>query len=51
VQFSIDKVSEVGYGALQLLQGRKVYYVPGWDCHGLPIELKGKDLTQISPLT
>lgn len=24
----------------QLLKGRKVRYVPGWDCHGLPIELK-----------
>ncbi len=24
----------------QMLQGRKVRYVPGWDCHGLPIELK-----------
>ncbi|MBE9179020.1 isoleucine--tRNA ligase [Oculatella sp. LEGE 06141] len=24
----------------QLLQGRKAQYVPGWDCHGLPIELK-----------
>ncbi|NJR66981.1 MAG: class I tRNA ligase family protein [Leptolyngbyaceae cyanobacterium CRU_2_3] len=24
----------------QILQGRKVRYVPGWDCHGLPIELK-----------
>lgn len=24
----------------QTLQGRKVRYVPGWDCHGLPIELK-----------
>ena len=24
----------------QLLRGRKVHYVPGWDCHGLPIELK-----------
>lgn len=23
-----------------LLKGRKVRYVPGWDCHGLPIELK-----------
>jgi isoleucyl-tRNA synthetase len=22
------------------LQGHKVRYVPGWDCHGLPIELK-----------
>ena len=24
----------------QLLQGRKAAYRPGWDCHGLPIELK-----------
>lgn len=23
-----------------IMQGRKVSYVPGWDCHGLPIELK-----------
>ncbi|MFN9618197.1 MAG: isoleucine--tRNA ligase [Synechococcaceae cyanobacterium] len=23
-----------------LLQGRKARFVPGWDCHGLPIELK-----------
>ncbi|MGC9503289.1 isoleucine--tRNA ligase [Baaleninema sp.] len=24
----------------QLLRGRKARYIPGWDCHGLPIELK-----------
>jgi isoleucyl-tRNA synthetase len=24
----------------QLAQGKRVSYVPGWDCHGLPIELK-----------
>jgi isoleucyl-tRNA synthetase len=24
----------------QLLAGRRAKYVPGWDCHGLPIELK-----------
>nr|XP_015840363.1 PREDICTED: isoleucine--tRNA ligase, mitochondrial isoform X2 [Tribolium castaneum] len=23
-----------------ILKGHKVHYVPGWDCHGLPIELK-----------
>ena len=23
-----------------ILQGRRVEYIPGWDCHGLPIELK-----------
>ena len=24
----------------QVLQGNRVHYVPGWDCHGMPIELK-----------
>src|SRR5271156_2414360 len=24
----------------QLARGRRVNFVPGWDCHGLPIELK-----------
>lgn len=23
-----------------VMNGYKVHYVPGWDCHGLPIELK-----------
>nr|KAJ0196931.1 hypothetical protein LSAT_V11C700363580 [Lactuca sativa] len=25
---------------MSLLQNCKVHYIPGWDCHGLPIELK-----------
>lgn len=24
----------------EVLRGRQVHYIPGWDCHGLPIELK-----------
>ncbi len=24
----------------RLLRGQRVRFVPGWDCHGLPIELK-----------
>uniref|UniRef100_A0A674DNE9 Isoleucine--tRNA ligase, mitochondrial n=1 Tax=Salmo trutta TaxID=8032 RepID=A0A674DNE9_SALTR len=24
----------------EMLRGKQVHYVPGWDCHGLPIELK-----------
>ena len=24
----------------KILQKRKVSYIPGWDCHGLPIEMK-----------
>lgn len=28
-----------------LYHGKKIQYVPGWDCHGLPIELKVKHKT------
>ncbi|MEQ2168575.1 hypothetical protein GOODEAATRI_016077 [Goodea atripinnis] len=24
----------------EMLRGRQIHYIPGWDCHGLPIELK-----------
>lgn len=30
----------------QMMLGKKVVYIPGWDCHGLPIELKA--LTQLN---
>ncbi|MBN2802217.1 MAG: isoleucine--tRNA ligase [Deltaproteobacteria bacterium] len=26
----------------QLLKGKHVHYIPGWDCHGLPIELNAE---------
>lgn len=26
-----------------VINGRKVHYIPGWDCHGLPIELKAME--------
>ncbi|KAI6247159.1 Isoleucine--tRNA ligase, mitochondrial [Erysiphe necator] len=29
-------------------QGKKVIYVPGWDCHGLPIEIKALERQRIS---
>ncbi|KAI1502935.1 isoleucyl-tRNA synthetase [Biscogniauxia marginata] len=32
-------------------QGRQVDYVPGWDCHGLPIELKALEKSQEAKLT
>ena len=37
---ALDKILKDIINRYQLLQGRKVRYVPGWDCHGLPIELK-----------
>ncbi len=37
----------------QVSQGKRVTYIPGWDCHGLPIELKAlqkqRDLKTIGP--
>lgn len=37
---ALNKVLKDIINRFQLLQGRKARYVPGWDCHGLPIELK-----------
>ncbi|MBW4487621.1 MAG: isoleucine--tRNA ligase [Trichocoleus desertorum ATA4-8-CV12] len=37
---ALNKILKDIINKFQLLQGRKVRYVPGWDCHGLPIELK-----------
>ena len=40
----------------QVLNGKQVHYVPGWDCHGLPIELKvlqnmkSKERQQLTPI-
>lgn len=40
----------------QILKGKQVHYVPGWDCHGLPIELKvlqkmkSKDRQKLTPI-
>ncbi|KAJ1674191.1 isoleucine-tRNA ligase, partial [Spiromyces aspiralis] len=39
----------------QILRGKRVRYRPGWDCHGLPIELKalevlkGREKDRLSP--
>lgn len=41
----------------QMLKGKQVHYVPGWDCHGLPIELKvlqtmkSKERQGLTPVT
>ncbi|WP_427160675.1 isoleucine--tRNA ligase [Aliinostoc sp. HNIBRCY26] len=37
---ALNKILKDIINRYQLLQGRKVRYVAGWDCHGLPIELK-----------
>lgn len=35
----LNKVLKDIFNKYNLLRGRRVPYVPGWDCHGLPIEL------------
>lgn len=37
---ALNKILKDIINKYQLLRGRKVRYIPGWDCHGLPIELK-----------
>lgn len=36
----INKVLKDIINRNEIINGRSVHYVPGWDCHGLPIELK-----------
>ena len=40
VGHALNKILKDTINKYKLLQGYKVRYVPGWDCHGLPIELK-----------
>lgn len=54
---ALNKVLKDIINKYKLLQGHKVRYVPGWDCHGLPIELKvlqslkSKERQGLTPLT
>ncbi len=37
---ALNKVLKDIINKFHILNGRKVRFIPGWDCHGLPIELK-----------
>ena len=37
---ALNKILKDFINRYQLLQGKRARLVPGWDCHGLPIELK-----------
>ncbi len=37
---ALNKVLKDIINKYKTLRGHKVHFVPGWDCHGLPIELK-----------
>ena len=36
----LNKVLKDTINRWQMLKGRRVHYQPGWDCHGLPIEMR-----------
>lgn len=53
---ALNKILKDFVNKFQLLKGRQVRYIPGWDCHGLPIELKvlqslkNDQIQKLSPL-
>ncbi|BAZ46643.1 isoleucyl-tRNA synthetase [Chondrocystis sp. NIES-4102] len=53
---ALNKVLKDIINKYKLLQGHKTNYIPGWDCHGLPIELKvlqkikSKERQELTPL-
>ncbi|XP_033982183.1 isoleucine--tRNA ligase, mitochondrial isoform X1 [Trematomus bernacchii] len=40
VGHALNKILKDIQNRFEMLRGRQVHYIPGWDCHGLPIELK-----------
>ncbi len=40
VGHALNKILKDIINKTALLQGRRAVFIPGWDCHGLPIELK-----------
>ncbi|MBF2098517.1 MAG: isoleucine--tRNA ligase [Gloeomargaritaceae cyanobacterium C42_A2020_066] len=47
---TLNKILKDIINKYRLLRGNKVRYVPGWDCHGLPIELKALNETRAGQL-
>jgi len=54
---ALNKILKDFINRKQVLAGKQVHYVPGWDCHGLPIELKvlqtmkSKERQALTPVT
>lgn len=47
---ALNKILKDIVGRYQVLSGRRISYIPGWDCHGLPIELKALQDMLIGPI-
>ncbi|PLB37568.1 isoleucine--tRNA ligase ISM1 [Aspergillus candidus] len=48
VGHALNKVLKDIICRVQLGRGKRIRYVPGWDCHGLPIELKALEAQRAS---
>ncbi|KAI0071530.1 isoleucyl-tRNA synthetase [Panus rudis PR-1116 ss-1] len=53
---ALNKIIKDIINRFNLSTGKRVHYIPGWDCHGLPIENKvlkelGKELHEVTPVT
>jgi isoleucyl-tRNA synthetase len=54
---ALNKILKDFINRKQILNGKQVHYIPGWDCHGLPIELKvlqtmkSKEREALTPVT
>ncbi|KAF1975391.1 isoleucyl-tRNA synthetase [Bimuria novae-zelandiae CBS 107.79] len=53
---ALNKITKDLICRFRVSEGRRVSYIPGWDCHGLPIEMKAlqaqqKDLAQTDPVS
>ncbi|KAH9868273.1 hypothetical protein J1614_007345 [Plenodomus biglobosus] len=53
---ALNKITKDLICRFQVGQGKQVSYIPGWDCHGLPIEIKAlqaqkKDASDIGPVS
>jgi isoleucyl-tRNA synthetase len=57
VGHALNKILKDIINKTALLQGRRARFVPGWDCHGLPIELKvlqglsSSERAELTPIT
>ncbi|XP_072313687.1 isoleucine--tRNA ligase, mitochondrial isoform X2 [Eucyclogobius newberryi] len=51
VGHALNKILKDIRNRFEMLRGRQVHYIPGWDCHGLPIELKALGELGTSGLT
>ncbi|XP_072906896.1 isoleucine--tRNA ligase, mitochondrial [Hemitrygon akajei] len=55
VGHALNKILKDITNRFHMMRGYKVHFVPGWDCHGLPIELKalaecGEQVKALSPI-